>query len=137
MKRFLLLAFAGLAALASLPPVLAADFRPFPQADITPAQWQEYYAEVKRELGATAKPYPAQFLIVYVDEPHHMNFAFTTEGHPAHPAWITRLLGERDGAINIEQIGYFAGDEEPFKKLYQQYLDLNDQIKRQANAAGQ
>ena len=63
-----------------------------------------------------------------------MNYAFTTKGHPAHPAWITRQVVESEDTVDIKQIGYFAGDEEPFAKLFQQYLELNDWIK--ANMQG-
>ncbi len=132
MKRILLLAFAAFAFTNLMVPVSAAEFRPYPNADITPAQWQEYHAKIVQEFGSTAQQYPAQFLVTYMDKQKQMNFAFTTEGHAAHPAWITRLLGQRDGAISIEQIGYFAGDEEPFKALYEQYLELNEQIKQRA-----
>ena len=60
-----------------------------------------------------------------------MSFAFTTEGHPAHPSWITRQVVESEGTIDMQQIGYFAGEEEAFSVLFGQYAQLTEQTRRQ------
>ena len=57
-----------------------------------------------------------------------MNFAFTLPGHSAHPAWITRQLIESGGTLDMTQIGYYAGNEEPFAELFRQYQQLNSRI---------
>ena len=61
-------------------------------------------------------------------------YAFTLPEHPAHPAWITRKLVDRDGEVVMDLIGYFAGDEEPFSELFQDYAELTYQIRSDLEA---
>lgn len=49
--------------------------------------------------------------------------------HPAHPAWIARKPEQCGDSIFIGQIGYFAGAEPPFAKLFREYLALNEKLK--------
>lgn len=108
---------------------IAADFRPYPEAKISLEQFEEYQGIIVEEFGGSAVQVSDQNLVVYLDN-QKGNYAFTTEGHPAHPSWIARRVVEENGSVNIEQIGYFAGEEKPFASLYQQYRDLNEQIKQ-------
>ena len=106
----------------------ALDFKPYPAADITKTQWQAYHASVKQHFGASRQDHLHERLTTYSHESTRMNFAFTMPGHRAHPAWITRQLVESGGTVDMAQIGYFAGDEEPFAELFRQYQQLNEQI---------
>ena len=107
----------------------AAEFKPYQEAKISLNEFQEYRAIIVEEFGETAKLFPEQNLVIYFDNSMG-NYAFTVEGHAAHPSWIARRVVQDDGSFSIEQIGYFAGEEKHFAYLYQQYLDLNEQIKK-------
>ncbi|MEG3156897.1 hypothetical protein ACKVMH_03170 [Lysobacter zhanggongensis] len=103
-------------AVAGEPPA----YKPFPLAQVSPAQWETYRKQVHAAYGVSLRRFPDEHLEVLHSSDNVMHFAFTTEGHPAHPAWITRSA--QNGSV--DQIGYFAGKEEPFAKLFRSYLEL-------------
>ena len=107
----------------------AQDFRPYPRAKITGDQWQTYFEEVRSKLGSTAQESDQQKLIVFQDTATATSYAFTTPGHPAHPAWITRRVEPKGNDVGVNQIGYFAGEEPPFAQLFKSYLQLNDKLR--------
>lgn len=107
----------------------AVEIEPFPRAKITVEQWQEYFDKVSHDFGATKRIYEEQNLVVFSNDELHANFAFTTKNHAAHPAWVTRYVIQNNDSISIAQIGYFAGDEAPFAKLFKEYAKLNDKVK--------
>lgn len=107
-------------------PVFAQEYMPFPDARITEAQWNSYHEEVIKAHGTSKRDFPAEHLVVFEDREARMFWAFTTSGHPAHPAWITRRVVEQSGRVSTNQIGYFAGEEQPFAKLYNDYLALTE-----------
>jgi len=107
-------------------PALAQEYMPFPEARITETQWKAYFEEVKKTHGNSKRGFPAEHLVVYEDRKARMFWAFTTPGHPAHPAWITRRVVEQSGKVNTNQIGYFAGQEQAFAKLFNEYLALTE-----------
>ncbi|RUO34850.1 hypothetical protein [Aliidiomarina soli] len=117
---FSLLAFPLLAA--------GAEYKPYEEPNISPEQWDSYRATVVEKYGDSVQLFTEQHLAVYFNEQQATSYAFTTEGHAAHPAWITRQVVEDEGQVSIEQIGYFAGEEAPFSVLFRQYLELNEQI---------
>jgi hypothetical protein len=108
--------------------LFATEYQPYPDAKISQEQWQEYYDTVESEHSATREEVAEAKLVLFHDEANSLFYAFTLPDHPAYPAWITRKLVERNGEISIEQIGYFAGDEEPFAALFDDYLALVDEI---------
>jgi hypothetical protein len=108
--------------------ILAATYNPYEDSKVTSEQWQEYYDTVQSEFGETREEVTDAMLVLFEDTSSSTYFAFTLPEHPAHPAWITRKLVERDGDVSMEQIGYFAGDEEPFSELFQDYAELAYQI---------
>lgn len=110
-----LLAAACFAAYAGAP-----QYQPYPLANITVRQWEEYHQAVATTYGSTRRIFPDEHLEVF--DGTNMSFAFTTAGHPAHPAWIARQTVS--GGVN--QIGYFAGEEEPYTDLFRAYLALTD-----------
>jgi len=110
--------------------VNAQEFKPYPRANITQVQWTSYYSDVQAKHGATAQDIDAEKLIVFHDSKTSTSYAFTKPEHPAHPAWITRQIYERDGKVGVSQIGYFAGGEEPFAVLFRAYRELNDRIRQ-------
>ena len=120
MKKIIVaLAFFSLSAalaVAAQPPI----YKPFPIAQVTAPEWEKYREQVYAAHGASVRRFPDEHLEVLHSSDNVMHFAFTTLGHPAHPAWITRSA--QNGSV--DQIGYFAGQEEPFAKLFQSYLEL-------------
>jgi hypothetical protein len=107
-------------------PVLAQEYMPFPAARITETQWKSYFEEVNKTHGNSKRDFPSEHLVVFEDHKALMFWAFTKPGHPAHPAWITRRIVEQSGKASTNQIGYFAGEEQPFAKLYNDYLALTE-----------
>ena len=107
----------------------AATWQPYAEAQITMAQWQEYYDSVVAELGDTREELAEAKLVSFTDQATHTFYAFTAADHPAHPAWITRQVVEQDGGISIQQIGYFAGEEDPFAALFDDYLALSEELR--------
>jgi hypothetical protein len=108
--------------------VHAQEFRPHPQARITAAQWQAYFDEVKAKHGATRQPFDAGHLVLFNDAASLMSWVFTTPGHPAHPAWVTRQPVTDGASVKIRQIGFYAGDEAEFRKLFAAYLVLSSKV---------
>jgi hypothetical protein len=123
----LYLSILAVAALAG--PVSAQEFKPFPRANISAAQWTAYFDEVRTKHGSNVQDIDDQKLLIYTDAATTTLYAFTKPGHPAHPAWITRKPEQRNDNIFIAQIGYFAGEEPPFAQLFRSYLALNEKMK--------
>jgi len=96
------------------------QYMPYPLADITATQWADYHRLVADTFAASRREFPDEYLEVFHSPDSALHLAFTSAGHPAHPAWITRKA--QDGSV--DQIGYFAGPEEPFAELFRSYLAL-------------
>lgn len=109
----------------------AATWKPFPDAEITEQQWQEYFDSVVAEFGDTRDEIAEAKLILFTDLLNSTFYAFTAKDHPAHPAWITRKLVEQEGTISIQQIGFFAGEEQAFSDLFDDYLALSDRLQQE------
>ena len=109
-------------------PALAQEFQPYPAPQITPEQWLSYAEQVRQNYAATAEIVKAENIIVFSDLRTRTFWVFTTRDHPAHPAWITRQMVEEGGQVNVRQIGYFAGSEPEFAKLFRFYQERNEQL---------
>lgn len=108
---------------------VAQQFNPYPQPHVTRHQWQTYFDEVRAKHASGRQEFPVDNLVIFEDNASHTSYAFTTPAHPAHPAWITRQASEDARGVRIRQIGYFAGDEAPFAKLFKQFEELNAKIR--------
>ncbi len=126
MRRILLFAL-----LIATNGVAALDYKPYPEAKITVDEFESYRQEVLTNFRDTEERYETQNLVTYSDFDNRMHFAFTLPGHEAHPAWITRRVTEKGGAVYISQIGYFAGSEKAFAKLFAAYQELEAKIREQ------
>jgi hypothetical protein len=102
--------------------VTGPQYMPHPVADISVQQWEDFRRLVEEAYGSSRRAFPDEHLEVFDSTDNVLHFAFTTAGHAAHPAWITRRA--TDGSV--DQIGYFAGTEEPFAELFRAYLALTD-----------
>jgi hypothetical protein len=106
----------------------AQEFQPYPQPKITVEQFARYADQVLQTYGYSTEILKDQNLVAFSDQRTRTFYVFTTKDHPAHPAWITRQMVEEDGQVRVKQIGYFAGDEEAFAKLFREYQDRNAQL---------
>lgn len=104
------------------------DFQPYRTPQITAAQFAAYAEQVRQAYGATAQVVVEEKVIVFSDLRTRTFWVFTTKDHPAHPAWITRQMVEENGQVNVRQIGYFAGSEPEFAKLFRSYQERNTQL---------
>lgn len=122
----------GVAILACAASVAGAqEFRPHAQARITQAQWQSYYDEVRARHAATEQRFEVEKLVLFNDAKSLMSWAFTLPGHPAHPAWVTRQPVTDGNNVKIRQIGFYAGDEQAFRKLFATYVALTARMQEE------
>ena len=118
-------------------PVLAQEYQPYPTPRITPEQWAKYGEEVQQKHGATAEIFKDEKLVAFSDPRTRTFWIFTLKDHPAHPAWITRQLYEEGGLVRVRQIGYFAGSEDEFAKLFHEYQQRNELLKEDVERRNQ
>lgn len=120
-----------LAAILCLMPVaaLAQDYQPYPSPQITPEQWATYGETVRQLHGDSVEVFKDKRLVAFSDQRTRTFWVFTMKGHPAHPAWITRQMFEDGGQVRVRQIGYFAGKEAEFAKLFIEYQARNEELK--------
>jgi hypothetical protein len=107
----------------------AQQFRPFTEPRITEAQWQVYYSEVSTKFAKTLRDLGNENLQLFFNEATFVTYTFTKPGHPAHPAWITRLVVAAGEKVTVSQHGYFAGSEFEFEKFSDSYKVLNERLK--------
>jgi hypothetical protein len=120
-----------LAALTLAAPAHAQEWQPYPQPKITVEQWKAYLESVREYHEASAEIYEDKGIVVFSNPDTRTFYIFTTKDHPAHPAWISRQLVEEGGQVHVRQIGYYAGKEEPFDKLFREYLQRNEELKKE------
>jgi hypothetical protein len=114
---------------------LSQEFKPHGHAHITVQEWQAYYDTVKSRHPSSERAFPNEHLVLYDDVNTKMSWVFTMPGHAAHPAWITRQPVEDLGQVKIRQIGFYAGDEAEFTKLFKTYLAMTEIMRRQMEKA--
>jgi hypothetical protein len=119
---------AGMAFLLGISFAAAVEFRPYPRERITEVQWQSYFDTIKAAHGGSMEELRQHRLVVFYDSATATSYAFTQPAHAAHPAWVARRIVSRDGVLNVEQIGYFAGAEAPFAKLFAEYEATNKRM---------
>jgi hypothetical protein len=110
-------------------PALAQEYQPYPSPKITQEQWARYGEQVRQNHGASLEVFEDKQLIAFSDERTLTFWVFTLKRHPAHPAWVTRQVYEEGGQIRVRQIGYFAGSEDEFAKLFLEYQMRNEELK--------
>ncbi len=109
-------------------PATAQEFQPYAAPQISTEQFARYAALVRQHYGATAELVTEEDVIVFSDLRTRTFWVFTTKDHPAHPAWITRQMFEENGQVSVRQIGYFAGSEQEFARLFRSYQERNAQL---------
>jgi hypothetical protein len=106
----------------------AQAFQPYPTPKITLEQYAGYAEQVRQYYQASADIVKEENVVVFSDPRTRTFWIFTTKDHPAHPAWVTRQLVEEGGEVHVRQIGYFAGNEEAFAKMFREYQERNEQL---------
>ena len=124
----LLAASLSLAAILAAAPTLAQEFQPYPTPQITREQWAQYAEQIRQTYLASAEILAGQNQVAFSDMRTRTFWIVTTKDHPAHPAWITRQMVEEGGQVHVRQIGYFAGSEPEFAKLFRFYQERNAQL---------
>jgi hypothetical protein len=115
--------------------VHAQQFRPFTEPRITEAQWQTYHTEVSTKFAKTLRDMGAENLQLFFNEATFVTYTFTKPGHPAHPAWITRLVVAVGEKVTVSQHGYYAGSEIEFEKFSDSYKALNERLKNSLSSS--
>lgn len=112
----------------------AAGGRPFPRAQISFSDFQNYLKQVK------SKPHVQQFTtdnrpetIAYFSDAERTAYYFTTSG-PAYPALTVARLIERDGKLALETSGYYAGSEQAFDEWFSTFRNLGPEIQARLKA---
>jgi hypothetical protein len=118
----------SLAAILAAAPAIAQEFQPYPTPQITREQWAQYAEQIRQTYLASAEILEGQNQVAFSDMRTRTFWIFTTKDHPAHPAWITRQMVEEGGQVHVRQIGYFAGSEPEFAKLFRFYQERNAQL---------
>jgi len=116
---------------------IAQEYQPYPSPKVTPEQCAKYAEEVRQLHGASLEIFKDKQLFAFSDLRTRTFWIFTMKDHPAHPAWITRQMYEEGGVVRIRQIGYFAGSEEEFAKLFREYQERNEQLKEEVERRNQ
>jgi hypothetical protein len=118
-----------LALLCLLQSTFALELEPYPSAKISEEQWNQYHAEVKKELASErgSFKYEAGELETYSEPQSNTTVAFTTPGHNAHPAWVTTQIVIGEKKIEVHVVGYFAGSEAAYQELYQKMNEMVEQ----------
>jgi hypothetical protein len=116
---------------------LAQEYQPYPSPQITLEQWAKYGETVRQYHGASLELFKEKQLIAFSDQRSRTFWVFTLKDHPAHPAWITRQMYEEGGLVRVRQIGYFAGSEEEFAKLFSEYQKRNEELKEDVERRNQ
>jgi hypothetical protein len=109
-------------------PAAAQEFQPYPQPKVTADDYARYAEEVRQSFGSTAQVVTEENVIVFSDMRTRTFYVFTTRDHPAHPAWITRQMVEEGGQVRVRQIGYFAGSEDAFARMFRDYEQRNSKL---------
>jgi hypothetical protein len=118
-------------------PALAQEFQPYPSPRITVEQFVSYAKQVQDSLGDSAEILQGMNLVAFSDMRTRTFYIFTTKDNPAHPAWITRQMDEEGGQVHVKQIGYFAGSEAEFAKLFRYYQERNVQLQEEVERRNQ
>jgi hypothetical protein len=126
--RLARLALCLAAGLGPAAPAVAQEFQPYPQPKITVDEYARYSEEIRQAYASTAQVVREENVIVFSDMRTRTFYVFTTKDHPAHPAWITRQMVEEGGQVRVRQIGYFAGSEPAFAKMFRDYEQRNAKL---------
>jgi hypothetical protein len=97
------------------------NIKPHPTANISMQEYNNYYQIINLKLITSKQLIEQSCLEYFADKPTRASFYFTTNCHPAHPAWITLHVVKENNKLHMGQIGYFAGDEPAFAQMFKAF----------------
>jgi len=109
------------------------DIKPYPIANISLQEWNSYYQLINFKLPASKKLIQQNCMEYFADRTINAVFYFTTNCHPAHPAWVTLHVINENNQLHMGQIGYFAGHESAFAEMFKAF-QVSTEERRKAMA---
>src|SRR5262245_22416974 len=107
--------------------------RRFPHSQITRGEWQTYLNEIRTTPGIEQLEDARPETVTYFNAAEQSVYCFTTGG-PAHPAVVVTRVFEREGKVRLQNMGYFAGDEDAFASWFQSFTSLGPEIEKKLKA---
>jgi hypothetical protein len=121
---------ASLALFFALPTTSYAQlFRPFSDSKINQEQWDVYFSEVSKKHSVGARDLESERLQMFFNAQTQVVYTFTKPGHPAHPAWISRLIVSVDKKLALSLVGFYAGSDTEYQKLFDQTMRTSQQLR--------
>jgi len=111
-------------------PIFAVEVSPYKEPRVSVEEWNNYHKAIFKELEKWRKAYKLIDLEIFNDGVTRSSIGFTMSGHDAHPSWVTRYVEMTDGSVYIKVVGYYAGDEKAYRKLFQHYQELANQAQK-------
>jgi hypothetical protein len=108
----------------------AQAFRPFKESRISAVQWQEYFSLVSAKLASSSRDLEKDHLQMYFDGATGVTYTFTKPSHPAHPAWVSRMIVVVDGNYAASQAGFYAGSQNEYHLLYATIAEMNERLRK-------
>jgi hypothetical protein len=109
-------------------------FRPYKEPRITEAQWSEYYQEVSTKFAKSLRELNSENLQMFFNDATFVTYTFTKPGHPAHPAWVTRLVVAAADKVTVSQHGFYAGSQHEYETFADSFKVLNERLKKSLSA---
>jgi hypothetical protein len=113
----------------------AQAFRPYKDSQILPSQWQSYYEAVSGKFAGTLRDLDKDHLQLYFDSVTGITYTFTKPSHPAHPAWVSRIIVVVDGKYAANQAGFYAGSQLEYNLLYATIAEINERLRKGLSSA--
>ena len=108
----------------------AQAFRPFKESRISAVQWQEYFSLVSVKFASSLRDLEKDHLQMYFDGATGVTYTFTKPSHPAHPAWVSRMMVVVDGNYAANQAGFYAGSQNEYHLLYASISEMNERLRK-------
>jgi hypothetical protein len=108
----------------------AQAFRPFKESRISDVQWQEYHLLVSVKFASSLRDLEKDHLQMYFDSATGVTYTFTKPSHPAHPAWVSRIIVVVDGNYAASQAGFYAGSQNEYHLLYASISEMNERLRK-------
>jgi hypothetical protein len=108
----------------------AQAFRPFQESRISAVQWQEYFSLISVKFASSMRDLEKDHLQMYFDGATGVTYTFTKPSHPAHPAWVSRMIVMVDGHYAASQAGFYAGSQNEYHLLYASIAEMNERLRK-------
>src|SRR5438552_6946341 len=92
---------------------------------VTLDEWRALLAEIQSRAGMRCENHDEfQYMCDTANPP--TIWIFTRPGHPAHPAATRGMMVVNSGVIDVNRVGYYAGDKDSYDRWMKEFriLDL-------------